>query len=553
MNWILGAFILLILYILLDKKRNRNKRKAQLQKLKENWGHPKGFTDFNFDKIASYHHALNHSTSYQTISQTISQTINQDLDLDDTFTYLDRTHSIIGQQYLYHKLHTIKSPEEVRDLDQTINFFRTDSDERIKVQMLLSTLTNRSIYYYHTLFTHNITINHSKLKLVYALNIITVTSVILSLHSLIWILLLLPIFSINLVLHYKNKYAQYDHLSATQNFKHILTSTTQLVRMQKLSTVYDFTETKNAISKLLELHTLTYFFTSDSAIKDEITTLVMFPIELLKIMLNIEVIAFESFLLRAQHTKEELKISFETIAKIDTAISIASLQTNNQLCQPIFHNSKEIRVEDLIHPLIENCVSNTMHLKNKSLLLTGSNMAGKTTFIRALTLNTILAQTIGYVFATSYKANFYQINSSIRITDDLHNDTSYYLQEVKQIKHFIIQSNTTAPQLYVLDEILKGTNTKERISAAYAILQYLNKEKDIVIVSTHDIELIELLEKEGYQCQYLQESIVNNQLHFDYKLKLGQPQTTNAIKILELNDFPTEITDLAYSTKKMFS
>ncbi|MEC4053812.1 hypothetical protein VSP10_13555 [Myroides odoratimimus] len=549
MNWILGAFILLILYILFDKKRNRNKRNAQLRKLKESWGHPKGLTDFNFDKIASYHHALGHNTSYQTISKTI----NQDLDLDDTFTYLDRTHSLIGQQYLYHKLHTIKSPEEVRDLDQTINFFKTNSDERIKVQMLLSTLTNRSIYYYHTLFTHNITINRSKLKLAYVLNIITISSLLLSLHSLIWILVLLPVFSVNLVLHYKNKYAQYDQLSATQNFKHILSSTSQLLKMQKLSTAYNFTETKKAIPTLRKLNTLTYFFTSDSAIKDEITTLVMFPIELLKIMLNIEVITFESFLLRAQHAKEELKISFETIAKIDTAISIASLQTNNRLCQPVFHNSKEIQIENLIHPLIENCVSNTIHLENKSLLLTGSNMAGKTTFIRALTLNTILAQTIGYVFATSYKANFYQINSSIRITDDLHNDTSYYLQEVKQIKHFIVQSNTTDPQLYVLDEILKGTNTKERISAAYAILTYLNKEKDIVIVSTHDIELIELLEKEGYQCQYLQESIVNNELHFDYKLKLGQPQTTNAIKILELNDFPTEITDLAYNTKKMFS
>ncbi|MEK6495039.1 hypothetical protein [Myroides odoratimimus] len=134
MNWILGTLILLILYILLNKKRNRNKRNAQLQKLKESWGHPKGLTDFNFAKIASYHLALSHSTSYQTISKTI----NQDLDLDDTFTYLDRTHSLIGQQYLYHKLHTFKSPEEVRDLDQTINFFRTDSTERLKLQTLLS-------------------------------------------------------------------------------------------------------------------------------------------------------------------------------------------------------------------------------------------------------------------------------------------------------------------------------------------------------------------------------------------------------------------------------
>lgn len=549
MNWILGTLVLVILYIIIDNKKKKNSRKTRLQKLKENWGQPKESIDYNFEKIALYHHAINHTSSYQTINQTI----NHDLDLDDTFSYIDRTHSLLGQQYLYHKLHTIESPETVRSLDQTINFFSTHTQERLEAQILLSTLTNKTIYYYHTLFTHDTTLNRFKLKLTYALNIITISSILLSLHSLIWTLLLLPIFSVNLVLHYKNKYTQYDQLSATQNFKHILSTTIKLLKVQNLSTAYDFTETKRSISKLCKLNTLTYFFTSDNAIKDEITTLVMFPIELLKILFNIEVITFESFLLKVQHTKEELKISFETIAKIDTAISVASLQKNNNLCKPFFHNSKELLIENLIHPLIEDCVSNTVHLKDKSLLLTGSNMAGKTTLIRALTLNTILAQTIGYVFATSYKANFYQINSSIRITDDLHNDTSYYLQEVKQLKQFITQSNTEAPQLYVLDEILKGTNTKERISAAYAILKYLNKEKDIVIVSTHDLELLELLEKESYQCQYLQESIINNELHFDYKLKLGHLQTTNAIKILELNNFPREITDLAYTTKKMFS
>lgn len=550
MEWILGLLVILILIIIYNNKQQRKKNKILIDKFKTTWGIPSQNREYNFNKIIQYH---NSKKDNQSSFQNITSTINNDLDLDDIFIYLDRTTSVIGQQYLYHKLHTIESRETVRTLDDLIDFLLVENEERLKIQILLSPLSNKNAYHYHSLFTTDISTNSFKLKLAYTLNIITACSILLSLHSLVWTLLLLPILSVNLVLHYKNKYTQYDHLNATQYFKYIYRTNIKLQSIAKLSKIYNFKEAKIASKKLQQLYKLTHLFNTDNVYKDEITSLVMFPVEILKIMFNIETIAFETFLIIAKQTKKELIISFETIAKIDTAISLASLHVNNKLCKPIFTNTKEIEVEDLAHPLIENCTTNSLYLKNESLLLTGSNMTGKTTFIRTLALNTILAQTIGYVFATKYTADFFHINTSIRITDDLYSNTSYYLKEVKQLKHFIQQSQINVPHLYVLDEILKGTNTKERISAAYAILKYLNKERDIVIVSTHDLELLDLLKEDGYQCHYLQESINNNELSFDYKLKLGHPQTTNAIKILELHDFPKEITSLAYNTKKKFS
>ena len=175
------------------------------------------------------------------------------------------------------------------------------------------------------------------------------------------------------------------------------------------------------------------------------------------------------------------------------------------------------------------------------MLLTGSNMSGKTTFIRTVAINSILAQTLNICFADKYSAPFYKIYSSIRITDDLLDNTSYYLQEVLTIKELIGASKDTNPCLFVLDEIFKGTNTVERISGGKAILSYLNKKNHTVLVSTHDIELTELLVKDNYDLYHFSEKIEDNNLFFDHKIKPGRLKTRNAIKILDLYKYPSEI------------
>lgn len=194
-----------------------------------------------------------------------------------------------------------------------------------------------------------------------------------------------------------------------------------------------------------------------------------------------------------------------------------------------------------MHPLIDNCVTNDLTLEGNSLLLTGSNMSGKTTFIRNVAINSILAQTLNICFAEEYSAPFFKLYSSIRIEDDLLDDTSYYLAEVLTIKELIEASQQESPCLFVLDEIFKGTNTVERISGGKAILSYLNKGNNMVLVSTHDIELTEILSKEKYKLYHFSEQIDNDELIFDYKLKDGELKTRNAIKILELHDYPSEI------------
>jgi DNA mismatch repair ATPase MutS len=133
--------------------------------------------------------------------------------------------------------------------------------------------------------------------------------------------------------------------------------------------------------------------------------------------------------------------------------------------------------------------------------------------------------------------------SSVRIDDNLFEGTSYYFEEVKLMASLVAEVGVQQ-NLFVLDEVFKGTNTIERIAAAKAILSFLNRANNIVVVSTHDIELAEMLKSE-YDLYHFTEIVENNELLFDHKLKPGPLRTRNAIKILELCNYPIEITSEA--------
>ena len=130
-------------------------------------------------------------------------------------------------------------------------------------------------------------------------------------------------------------------------------------------------------------------------------------------------------------------------------------------------------------------------------------------------------------------------------TTDLLNDKSYYFEEVLTIKDMVEKSTSLSNNLFLLDEIFKGTNTIERIAAGKAVLSYLaQSDNNKVFVSTHDIELTGLL-KDSYDLYHFTEVIQDGHIHFDYKLKRGNLSTKNAIRILELNGYPPQIVDEA--------
>lgn len=546
MNWILGIIFILVLMYLINNYSQKKSLKNLRENLLDKWGKQKENEYFNFHVIKQY---FENNTHKKQAYHLISERTNIDLDLDELFKYIDRTSSKIGQQYLYYKIRTIKTIESLKRFNSLSKLYFNNNELRIKSQLILSKLNSESSYNLEKLINDKPIDKSKHLKLIYALSLSSIVFIILTFFNPLFSLFLLPIFSVNTIFHYKNK----------ENVTYYISGVTQLsiaLKVSKeLSTINDLKHhfsDLSFINKVSSVQSKTAFIGFEKQLSNEYALFFWLITELLKILFNIEYIIFFSFVDSITKEKDNIDKLFQFIGEIDSSISVASLKAGElENCEPNFTSEKEILTNEILHPLIENCITNDLNLHKKGLLLTGSNMSGKTTFIRTISINSILAQTLNICFAKEYSAPFFKIYSSIRITDDLIQDTSYYLKEVLTIKELIKASNSKEPCLFVLDEIFKGTNTIERISGGKSILSYLNKKNHIVLVSTHDIELTELLEKESYELHHFSEIIENNKLHFDHKLKSGKLKTRNAIKILELYEYPDEIIAEARNTEQI--
>ncbi|MDO5041067.1 MAG: DNA mismatch repair protein MutS, partial [Peptoniphilus sp.] len=194
--------------------------------------------------------------------------------------------------------------------------------------------------------------------------------------------------------------------------------------------------------------------------------------------------------------------------------------------------------EELNHPLLgENQVSVSADFTDINALVTGSNYSGKSTFLRKIALATNMAMTLGLVPAKKYLTSFYFLQTSIDIKDSIEENISYFLAETLTIKRMTEKSKVK--KLLILDEIFRGTNTIDRISAACNTLKYLAEENK-VFAATHDIELTELL-KEEFENYHFEEEIKDRDVTFDYELKKGPSTTRNAIEILSIKGYPEEI------------
>ncbi|MBK5208296.1 MAG: DNA mismatch repair protein MutS, partial [Flavobacteriaceae bacterium] len=464
------------------------------------------------------------------------------------FKFIDRTSSKIGQQYLYFKIRTIETSEKLRKFDVLSNLFLNNETLRFKSQLILSNLNSNDSYDLEKLINDKPIEKPKYLKFIYVSSLTSVLLLILTFFNPVFSLFLLPIFFINTIFHYKNKENVTYYISAVNQLSKALKAGKELSQFEEIKLHFS---NLSFIKNVSTLQIKTEFVGFENVLINEYALPFWFLIELIKIQFMVEYIIFFSFIDSITKEKDNIDKLFQFIGEIDSAISTASLKSGkNQICTPKFTKNKQIISKDIYHPLIDNCIPNNLNLINNSLLLTGSNMSGKTTFIRTIAINSILAQTLNICFAKEYSAPFLKVYSSIRITDDLLEDTSYYLKEVLTIKELIEASKDKNPCLFVLDEIFKGTNTIERVSGGKAILSYLNKENHIVLVSTHDIELTELLEKESYELHHFSENIENDELYFDHKLKAGKLKTRNAIKILELYKYPAEIITDARKTEQ---
>ena len=198
-------------------------------------------------------------------------------------------------------------------------------------------------------------------------------------------------------------------------------------------------------------------------------------------------------------------------------------------------------LEDAYHPLLEQPVSNSIEVREQGVLITGSNMSGKSTFLRTVGLNALLGQTIYTCTARAYVGCPLRLLTSIGRADNVVEGKSYYLEEALSVLRIVDAITPAITTLVILDELYRGTNSEERIFAARRVLEYLAKRNALVLVATHDLELTDFFAYQ-YRSMHFSEQVGQLGLEFDYKLKKGPATTRNAIALLRYLGYPEEIT-----------
>ena len=198
----------------------------------------------------------------------------------------------------------------------------------------------------------------------------------------------------------------------------------------------------------------------------------------------------------------------------------------------------ELNLQELYHPLLQSAVPNSV-LFTRDSIITGSNASGKSTFIKAVAVNEILAMALNTCSARVFQAPRALVISSMATRDNLLVGDSYFVAEIKSLKRVLDHAQSTSCLCFI-DEILKGTNTVERIAASTAVLRYLHQKNSLCLVASHDIELTQILENE-FENYHFSEQITNHEIVFDYQIKDGPSKTTNAVKLLAYTGYDEEI------------
>ena len=229
------------------------------------------------------------------------------------------------------------------------------------------------------------------------------------------------------------------------------------------------------------------------------------------------------------------------VGELDALQALASWRSGLSWCQPELGAGAAILARGVRHPLVVNCVPNDVRL-SPAVLVTGSNMSGKSTYLRAVALNALLAQVTFTCLAEFWSGPPVRLMTCLRRADSVLAGRSAYLAEAQGVLDILKFAGAQPRLLCVLDEIFRGTNSLERVAAAAEVLRWLPAQGALVLAATHDHALTECA---GFDNVHFTGRVSAQGIAFDHLLKPGPASTTNAIALLRFLGFPEGIVDAA--------
>ena len=506
--------------------RSVSPRKRQLSRLRAKWGQ----CGDNDGWFASRYFDL---TRGRASSPDVDDKTWEDLELPRLLSDIDSTETEVGGQVLYRRLREYVGDEgELRNRYTAYSTLRSDTQLREEIQLRLAPLNSCGDIAefvfgqpperpkYHAYVT--------------AWSLFSVVALIGVFGSVVPPALWLGVVAVNVAIIFGGFSSMsrdmekikncYKLLGVADSLTSIRQDTQNILQIKSLD---DEKPQRARAKKAIQLS----FFRGDEWIQS------------LYIWLNVaflfEQVAYFRIVDRFAGVRSELASTFELVGSLDADIAISSyLEAFPVHCAPNVVDDPVIDIDGGYHPLIDEPVENSIRLAQRSALITGSNMAGKTTFIKMIGINVILGRTIGVCFARKATIPSSAVMGSIRSEQSVESGKSHYFTQIEAIHSFIESAKQGICTVFVIDELFSGTNTVERLAASRAVLESLSQYAQVV-VTTHDIELQSVL-ADSYDLFHFQED-PDVDGFFDYQLRQGPTQTRNAIRLLDRLGFPENV------------
>ena len=541
------AVIGIILYQIINSEKQR--RAKLLYKIKQAWGNPV-VREYEYDEFeALTHYYKKRKKEGEFVIDDITW---NDLDMDSVFLEINNTQSSTGAEYLYKMLRTpCFDKKTLEERDRLMEYFTNNEDIRISYQLDLAKIGQTKKFALVDYIENFVSLKKgSNVGHYLQIALVVMSIVLMSLNPAIGIVALISSLIYNVFTYYKEK-------GKVEPFFVCIGAAVRLVDCCERLGKHNEKELEQYLVKIREIAKSLKSIRKDVSYIGSTDKLSGNPADIImdyiRMLFHIDLIKFNNILGKVQNEMGKIDEAMEILGELEAIIAIASYRKSiAYYCKPVLKEGKNVTVnmEDIYHPLISNPVPNTIK-ENRSVLLTGSNASGKSTFLKTVAINAILAQTIYTVLGNYYETNFYQVYSSMALKDNLQGNESYYMVEIKSLKRIMDADSSKYPILCFVDEVLRGTNTVERIAASSRILLTLAKSGAMCFAATHDIELTHLLE-ENYSNYHFQEEIEENDVLFNYQLFKGRATTRNAIKLLAIMGYDTNVIEQAEETAQRF-
>jgi len=467
-----------------------------------------------------------------TDSQVDGQTWH-DLDLYRVFDQLNYTQSSIGAEALYQKMRLIKFQPEA-SLQELEDFFDHLPDLRLKVQVVMNQLGKK---------------NHNMARSIVANPGKQDSKIYLSLYIF---LACLPVFSLFFLPFFKIQAMMVLVASATFNIifssirnwsnKMRLDRVSYLVRIfastAKLShlAIPKQEALKQAVQPFKKTKVISGILQSPTGSSD---------MEIILIYLNflflIPQIAQVYIYQQVRIHQKEAQEAINLLGELEVAISLLRHKRDVELvCHPYFKKEGGIKGKGIYHPLLTDPVANDVRFE-KNMVISGDNASGKSTYLKMVAINCILAQGLGFAYGESLELSYGHVMTSMDVSDDIEVGDSYFITESKTILRMIESLEKSGFHYFFIDELFKGTNTIERIGSGLGIVRWLSRHDCLYMISSHDIELVAAsgAVNDNY---HFDSRYVDGEIVFDYQIKQGAAVTKNAVNTLKSLHFPSEIT-----------